>query len=815
MPDEVPTSLSRRIADGEAIDWAAASADESVDADLLEALQLIERLSRAHREAADLLDTSSDGGVRERWGHLEILEQLGSGSFGQVFRARDRLLDREVALKLLDEPNLEEGRLLAQIRHPNIVTVYGYDVQNGQAGLWMELVEGRDLAEIVEADGPLGAVEAVETVVEVCGALTAVHAAGILHRDVKAQNVMREAGGRIVLTDFGIGRRVTDTGQPAVLSGTPVYLAPEVLRGETSSPRSEVYSVGVLLFYLLAGRFPVEARTVEELLARHEDGTLNRLSDLRPELPTDLLTTIGRALDPDAEGRFATVVDLEEALCHLLPAGTPVPDPPVESRRAWRRAVAAVALGALALGLAWLLLGSGRTAASGAGAAAEAGATLVSPPSSGGPLGSVLDMAQFGGKSYLLVGAADGSGINWTDSEAFAQTLGGHLVTIDDQNEQDFLAARWGDRPDTPYDPYALWIGLRDDDGSNVFDTWVDGTPVGYTHFHPREPDQDTEDYIAMMVDWGGCGKSSAGNPWFNTPNHVSNSCGLGKHYYGIVELPTSAIRTAPLGIVAWWPGDPEGMDIVGSNDAVLRNTVVVPDGRVGAAYGFVDEDARLEIRDHLSLHVQELSIEGWFYLATDEPRTLLTKPIETGGLSSFSLSTDRGLRATISDGTAAVLDVDSGVPPPVGRFFHLALTWDGDSGKLYLDGDFIAALDPPSFEVAYSKAPVFASTGPGGRIDELTIYDRALSRREVAHIYSLGSEGKWRDLDGDGVADALDRCPESQPDESVDSSGCSSLEARARTRESEDSTTQENRGRGESGSGSQMRRGALRGRDL
>src|SRR5262249_5258595 len=148
--------------------------------------------------------------------HLRVLERLGSGSYGDVYRAWDTRLHCDVALKLarpmrgmpsFDESRaLREARMLARVQHRNIVKVFGADSHDGRFGLWMELISGRTLAETVETQGPMGAQEAAHIGIEVCHALAAVHAAGLLHRDVKATNVMRENGGRIVLMDFGAGR---------------------------------------------------------------------------------------------------------------------------------------------------------------------------------------------------------------------------------------------------------------------------------------------------------------------------------------------------------------------------------------------------------------------------------------------------------------------------------------------------------------------------------------------------------------------------------------------------------------------------------
>ena len=145
-----------------------------------------------------------------------MLDRIGQGTSCEVYRAWDTALHREVALKLLHDEGrsrrgahgriLEEARRLARIRHAHVVQVYGAEQHDGRVGLWMELVRGESLEEIVQTRGPFGAREAALIGLDLCAALAAVHGAGLLHRDIKAQNVMRESGGRLVLMDFGTGR---------------------------------------------------------------------------------------------------------------------------------------------------------------------------------------------------------------------------------------------------------------------------------------------------------------------------------------------------------------------------------------------------------------------------------------------------------------------------------------------------------------------------------------------------------------------------------------------------------------------------------
>lgn len=346
MPDERDqlAKLASSVADGgEPSGEDVGAAASGAESRLIDAFRLIARIRDVHRAAAtssgdDMVDASTIEAVEgRRWGPLVIQSLLGRGSFGEVFVARDTRLDRLVALKLLRVPAdsgqrsveemLREGRLLARIQHRNVATVFGADLHDGRVGLWMELISGETLADTVRRRGALGAREAALIGVDVCRALAAVHARDILHRDVKAQNVMRAEGGRIVLMDFGIGREVgREDSASGSISGTPLYLAPEVLSGGRASVQSELYSLGALLFHLVTGRFPVEGRSFGEIADCHRRQRFNRLIDLRSDLPRALVDCIERAIAPAPEERFTSAGEMESALAAALrveEVGTP------------------------------------------------------------------------------------------------------------------------------------------------------------------------------------------------------------------------------------------------------------------------------------------------------------------------------------------------------------------------------------------------------------------------------------------------------------------------------------------------------------
>jgi len=348
--------LSASIADGDAIDWdvvRALAGDDNIRL-LIDHLRVVAGVAEVHRSqiaetiaaetAAAAAPTSSarlhDGPAR--WGHLVLVRKIGEGAFGEVYEALDTWLDHPRALKLLkpeianraSAPQiLHEARKLVRVRHPNVVMVHGADSHDGRVGFWMDLIEGQTLEQRVR-ESRLSAGEATYVGKELCRALAAVHHANLVHRDIKAQNVMRATdGGRIILMDFGAGefQNVASKGRP---HGTPLYLAPEVLTGGTATVQSDVYALGVLLYYLVTGRFPVEGTSLTDLVLAHAQGSRRHLRDARPDLPDGYVTVVERATARDPHQRFQSAGDFYAALEDRGVAGggpdmiaTPVPAP--------------------------------------------------------------------------------------------------------------------------------------------------------------------------------------------------------------------------------------------------------------------------------------------------------------------------------------------------------------------------------------------------------------------------------------------------------------------------------------------------------
>ena len=340
-PEDRLLKLAAQVSDGDTVDWERLEEETGQDhLPLVRALRAIAEIEGVHRQlqagggdrAEDLEGLKGQQEGCPRWGHLELIERVGQGSFGEVYRARDTRLDHIVALKLIQprgkkeqqraQSVFREAQLLARCRHKNVVTVHGADQRDERVGIWMEFIQGRTLSELVLKQGPLGSREAALIGIDLCRALAAVHAQGVLHRDVKAQNVMREEGGRIVLMDLGTGCESDLASEPEELSGTPLYLAPEVLEGGPPTAASDIYSLGILLFFLVTASFPVQGRSLQELRRALQGEGRKLLRDVRPNLSEEFIQVVERAIDLSPQGRFATAGQMEQALAEVLQASS-------------------------------------------------------------------------------------------------------------------------------------------------------------------------------------------------------------------------------------------------------------------------------------------------------------------------------------------------------------------------------------------------------------------------------------------------------------------------------------------------------------
>jgi serine/threonine protein kinase len=275
----------------------------------------------------------------------EFVRELARGGYGTVCLARQKKLDRLVVVKVLhaasavqEEQRLrfrDEARVTARLKHPAIVEVVDVQVEGGEAWIALEYLPGRSLADRISAAGVLPVDEAMDVAIQIAGALSAAHQAGVLHRDVKPDNVMGGEAGVWKLSDFGIawfaGDRTLRT-EAGVVLGTPAYMAPEQIQG-APGPRSDLYALGCMLFEMLAGTRPVGGNTPLEMLHAHLREERPDVLTFRPDLPRGLAALVARTIARDPGERPASCAELEAALRALRD-----PDRAVRGR-AVRRAV--------------------------------------------------------------------------------------------------------------------------------------------------------------------------------------------------------------------------------------------------------------------------------------------------------------------------------------------------------------------------------------------------------------------------------------------------------------------------------------------
>jgi serine/threonine-protein kinase len=336
-------TVAESISHGTPVDWneVEKQLDPAARA-IVSELKVLEDMARIHEESP------------KTWGPFEIVGEIARGAFGTVYTARDSALGVTLALKVIrprspdvpldPEKALNEARLLAKITHPNVVRVYRADRIGDEVGVAMELVNGQTLEDLVQKQSAFSAREATHVGIDLCHALAAVHRSGALHGDIKAHNVMRGEDGRIVLMDFGAGKDLNipprHTGPDFV--GTPLYMAPEVFAGRPRSKSTDIYSLGVLLYYLVSRQYPVEGSTRTEVERGHQQPARRvPLRDVRPDLPDAFVRVVDQALAERPDDRFQSAGELEAAL-----SATIVPRP----RWRWKEIAAAAAV-LLAVGL--------------------------------------------------------------------------------------------------------------------------------------------------------------------------------------------------------------------------------------------------------------------------------------------------------------------------------------------------------------------------------------------------------------------------------------------------------------------------------
>ncbi|RME91233.1 MAG: serine/threonine protein kinase [Anaerolineae bacterium] len=267
----------------------------------------------------------------------QLLEELGTGGMAVVYRARDRMLEREVAIKVLREDYSrstafqerfrQEARAAANLSHPNIVTVHDFGFHAGQLYIVMELVPGTDLKSLIKQRGRFSIEEAIPLIVQACAGIGYAHRAGLVHCDVKPHNMLVTPDRRLKVTDFGIARALATIHpeeQADVVWGSPQYFSPEQAAGRPPSPASDVYSLGVVLYEMLTGSLPFVASSAEELARLHLEADPIPIREFLPEIPETLEQIVMKVLSKEPSARYRTADQLGRVLMRFgLPQETP------------------------------------------------------------------------------------------------------------------------------------------------------------------------------------------------------------------------------------------------------------------------------------------------------------------------------------------------------------------------------------------------------------------------------------------------------------------------------------------------------------
>lgn len=270
-----------------------------------------------------------------------VLSKIGAGGMADVYKGRDQMLNRYVAIKVLKKQYKEDENFVRKFRseaqaaagliHPNIVNVYDVGEDRGLNYMVMELVEGITLKEYIERKGRLSHKETISIAIQMCSGIGAAHASGIIHRDIKPQNIIISKDGKVKVTDFGIAKAITSNTVSTNAMGSVHYTSPEQARGGFSDQRSDIYSIGITLFEMVTGQVPFDGETTVEVAMKHLQQEITPPSELVPDIPYSLEQIILKCTQKSSERRYESTEALIQDLKHSLvdPDGDFVVIPPI------------------------------------------------------------------------------------------------------------------------------------------------------------------------------------------------------------------------------------------------------------------------------------------------------------------------------------------------------------------------------------------------------------------------------------------------------------------------------------------------------
>jgi len=329
------SEIANNLADNLKIDWRKADSLQENEQALLKHLNTISQVAQLHRSQQHKSQSNQNRKTQNlkkiplfKWGRFSVLDKIGEGAFGQVYRAYDSLLDRNVALKLLKtETNssaksghfIEEAKRLAKVRHPHVLAIHGANIHDGRAGFWADIINGQTMKQVGQSK-IFSFKELITITHQVSQGLDAIHHAGIIHGDIKPANIMQDERGDCIIMDFGAGIEFTELESlTGYIHGTPALMAPELFSQKHEGTASDIYSFGATLFKLATGKYPIEEDNLLAIQQSHKKQNYSSLKDYRSDLPKDFINLVQSMLSfnakhrPNTQGILKKLYDIESA----------------------------------------------------------------------------------------------------------------------------------------------------------------------------------------------------------------------------------------------------------------------------------------------------------------------------------------------------------------------------------------------------------------------------------------------------------------------------------------------------------------------